>query len=53
MDECPILEMDGSRNKRSLLAWLVIVFSGAIGASDNHTLSPRSVETPTETFCAI
>ena len=31
---------------------LGIVYSGAIGASDNHTLSPRNVETPTDTCCA-
>ena len=65
MDACPVLEMevyrtgdlimetDGGRNQRNLVARLVIVYSGAIGASDNPTLSSRQVETPTDTFCAI
>ena len=53
MDACPVMEMDGGRNQKSLLARLVIAFSGAIGASDNHTLSFRNVETPTDTFCVI
>ena len=29
------------------------IFSGAIGARDNHNLYSRNVETPTDTFCAI
>ena len=53
MDACPIMETDGSGNQRNLLARLVIVYSGAIGASDNHTLSSRNVETPTDLFRAI
>ena len=53
MDAYPAMEMDGGRNQRNLLAWLVIVYSGAIGASDNHSLSSRNVETPTDTFRAI
>ena len=53
MDACPVMETDGGRNQRNLLARLVIVYSGAIGASDNHTLSSRNVETPTDTLCAI
>ena len=53
MDGCPVMEADGGRNQRNLLAQLGIVYSGAIGASDNHTLSSRNVETPTDTCCAI
>ena len=41
------MDIDGGRN---LLARLIIVYSGAIGASENHTLSSRNVETPTDTF---
>ena len=53
MYACPVMETDGSRNQRNLLARLVMAYSGSIGASDNHTLSSRNVETPTDTFCAI
>ena len=53
MDACPLMETDGGRKQRNLLAQLVIVYSEAIGASDNHTLSFRNVETPTDVFCAI
>ena len=53
MDACPVMETDGGRNQRNPLARLGIVYCGAIGASDNHTLSSRYVETPTDTFCAI
>ena len=49
MDSCPFMETDSGR---SLLAWLVVVYSGAIRASDNHTLSYSNVETPTNTFRA-
>ena len=38
MDACPIMETDGDRNQRNLLPRLVIVYSGAIGASDNQAL---------------
>ena len=52
MNECiPVMETDGGRNQRNPLARLVIVYSGAIGASNNHTLSSRNVETPTNTIC--
>ena len=53
MDAWPVMETDGDRNQRNLLARLVNLYSGAIGASDNHTISSRSVETPTDTFCSI
>ena len=53
MDACPVMETDGGKNQRNPLALLVIVYSGAIGASDNHTLSSRNVKTPTDTFCAL
>ena len=33
--------MDGGRNQRNLLARLVIVYSGAIGASEYHSLRYR------------
>ena len=49
IDLCPVTEMDGGRNQRTLLARLVNVYSGAI----YHTLSSRNVETPTDSFCAI
>ena len=42
-----------ARNQRNLLARLVIVYSGVIGASDNPTLSSENVETPTGTLRAI
>ena len=48
-----VMEADGGRNQSNPLAWLEIVYSGAIDASDNHTLSSKKVETPTDTFCAI
>ena len=41
MDACTVMETDGCRNQGNPLARLEIVFSGAIGASDNHTLSYR------------
>ena len=47
------METDGGRNQMNPLALLEIAYSGAIGVSDNHTLSSRNVETPTDTFCAI
>ena len=47
------METDGGRNQKNLLARLVIVYSEAIGASDNITLSSRNVETPTDTFRVI
>ena len=50
MDACPIMETDGGMN---LLARLGIVFSGAIGASENCILSFRNIKTPTETFLDI
>ena len=53
MYACPIIQTDGDRNQMNLLAQLVIVYSGAIGASDNHTLSSGNVENPTDTFCSI
>ena len=53
MDACPVMETDGGRNRTNPLARLEIVYFGAIGASDNHTLYSRNVETPTDTFCAI
>ena len=53
MDVCPVFEKDGGRNQGKLLARLVIVYSRAIDARDNHTLSPRNVETPTDTFRGI
>ena len=53
IDVCPVMETDGGRNQRTLLDRLVIVYSGAIGACDNLTLSSRNVETPIDTFCAI
>ena len=53
MDACPVMVTDGGRNLRNHLDRLVIVYSGAIGTSDNHTLSSRNVETPTDTFCVI
>ena len=52
MDACPVMETVGGSSQRNLLARLVIVYSDAIGASDNHTLSSRNVETPTDTFRA-
>ena len=45
MDTCPVMETDDGRNQRNLLARLVIVYSSAIGATDNHTLTSRNVET--------
>ena len=36
----------------NLLARLVIVYSGAFGPSDNHTLSSNNLETPTNTLAA-
>ena len=53
MDSCPVWEMDGRRNQRSPLAQLVNVYSGAIGASDNNTLSSGNVDTPTYKWWAI
>ena len=53
MDACPVMETDGGRNQRNLLARLVIVYSGAISASDNHTLSSWNIKTPTDTFCTM
>ena len=53
MDACAVMETDGVRNQRSLLARLEIVYSGAIGASDNRTLSSRKVEIPADTLHAI
>ena len=54
MDACLVMEKDGSRlESEELQARLVIVYSGAIGASDNRTFSPRNVKNPTDTFCAI
>ena len=41
-----------ARNQRNLLARLVIVYFAAIGVSENHTLSSRNVETPTNTLRA-
>ena len=38
MDAGPVMETDGDRNQRNLLAWLGIVYSDAIGASEDHTL---------------
>ena len=49
MDACPVMETDGGRTLRNLLSLLVIIYAGAIDASDNPTLSSRSVVTP-ETF---
>ena len=43
-----VMETDGGRNQRNHLARLVIVYSGAIYASHNHTLSSRSFLTPTD-----
>ena len=48
MNACPVFETDDDRSQRNLLARLVIVYSGAIGANGNHTLSSRNVETPTD-----
>ena len=48
-----VVDTDGGRHQRTLLARLDFVYSGAIGASDNPTLSSRNVDTPTDTFCAI
>ena len=53
MDASSVMETGGGRNLRNLLARLVIVYGGAIGASDNHTLSFRNVKTPADKFCAI
>ena len=53
MDGCPVMETDGDRSQRNLLARPVIVYGDAIGASDNHTLSSRNVETSTDTFRGI
>ena len=53
MDACPVMETDGGRNQRNPLARLEIVYSGAIGASGNHPLSYRNIDTPTDTFRAI
>ena len=47
------MDVDGGRNQKNLLARLVIVYSGTIGASDNQTISSRIGDTPTDTFCAI
>ena len=38
---------------RSLLARLVIVYSGAIDASDNNTLLSRNIETPYDAIHAV
>ena len=51
MDACLVVETVGGRKQRSLLARLLIVYSGAIDASDNQTLSSRNVETPSDTLC--
>ena len=53
MDPCPGIETDGGKNQRSLVFRLVIVYSGAIGAIDSHTLSSINVETSTNTFRAL
>ena len=53
MDACPVMETDGGRNQRNPLARLEIVYSGAVGASGNHTLSSRNVKTPFDTLRAI
>ena len=53
MDASPVMETDGDRNQRNLLVRLVIVYSVAIRPNDNHTLSSRNGETPTNTVHAI
>ena len=50
MDAWSVMETDGGRDLGNLQARLGIVYSGAVGANDNRTLSSRNVETPTGTW---
>ena len=49
INACP----DANMNQNSLLAWLLIIDSDAIGVSESQTLFSRNFETPTYTFCAV